>query len=120
VTLWEHYLQHGTLPDDRPLYDLHGHWGPFYGIHMPASDDEIRLVHTPEYVAKLNQGTLSEREQIELEVPYSHALVEAVWLAAGGSILAADLALDARGVAMNIAGGFHTPSRATERALRHQ
>ncbi len=72
----------------------------------PASDDEIRLGHTAEYVAKLRLGTLSAAEQIQLEVPYSRELVDAVWLAAGGSILAADLALAAGGVAMNIAGGF--------------
>jgi hypothetical protein len=39
MSLWDHYLQYGALPDDCPLYDLHGHWGPFYGIHLPASDE---------------------------------------------------------------------------------
>jgi len=73
----------------------------------PASDDDVRLAHTPEYVQKLRTGTLSEQEQILLEVPYSRELVQAVWLATGGSILAADLALQGRGAAMNIAGGFH-------------
>ena len=41
-----------------------------------------------------------------MEVPYSPELVRAFWLAAGGSILAADCALKA-GVAFNIGGGFH-------------
>jgi acetoin utilization deacetylase AcuC-like enzyme len=72
----------------------------------PATDQDILLVHTPEYVHKLKTGTLSPREQMELEIPYSRELVEAFWLAAGGSILAARQAL-ADGVCINIGGGFH-------------
>jgi acetoin utilization deacetylase AcuC-like enzyme len=71
-----------------------------------ASDQDVLLVHTPQYVEKLKLGTLSAREQQELEIPYSKALVSAFWLAAGGSILAAEYAL-ADGVALSIGGGFH-------------
>ncbi len=71
-----------------------------------ASDDDIRLVHTPEYVRKLKTGTLSSLEEMQLEVPYSPELVKAFWLAAGGSILAAERALE-DGAAFNIGGGFH-------------
>src|ERR1700683_655473 len=71
-----------------------------------ASDQDILLVHTPAYVQKLKTGTLSVREELELEVPYSTELVRAFWLAAGGSILAADYALKNR-IAFNIGGGFH-------------
>ena len=56
---------------------------------QPASDQDILLVHTPSYVHKLRTGTLSAREELELEVPFSPELVRAFWLAAGGSILAA-------------------------------
>ncbi|HEX4426793.1 MAG TPA: histone deacetylase [Terriglobales bacterium] len=73
---------------------------------QPASDEDILLVHTPEYVHKLKSGTLSAREQAEMEVPFSPELVRAFWLAAGGSILAAQNALRDR-VAFNIGGGFH-------------
>ncbi len=73
---------------------------------QPASDQDILLVHTPQYVEKLKTGTLSAREEMELEIPYSPELVRAFWLAAGGSILAADRALK-DGVAVNIGGGFH-------------
>ena len=73
---------------------------------QPASDDDIRLVHTPEYVHKLKTGTLSPQEEMQLEVPFSQELVQAFWLAAGGSILAAQHALTDR-VAFNIGGGFH-------------
>src|SRR5215470_6201809 len=73
---------------------------------QPASEQDILLVHTPQYVQKLKTGTLSAREELMLEVPYSPELVRAFWLAAGGSMLAADLALKDR-VAFNIGGGFH-------------
>jgi acetoin utilization deacetylase AcuC-like enzyme len=72
----------------------------------PATDQDILLVHKPEYVNKLKTGTLSPREEMELEVPYSRDLVEAFWLSAGGSILAARHALT-DGLAINIGGGFH-------------
>jgi acetoin utilization deacetylase AcuC-like enzyme len=72
----------------------------------PATDQDILLVHTPEYVRKLKAGTLSPREEMELEIPYSPELVKAFWLAAGGSILAAHQALTDR-VSINIGGGFH-------------
>jgi acetoin utilization deacetylase AcuC-like enzyme len=75
-------------------------------VPEPATDDDILLVHTPEYVDKLATGTLSSREELELEVPFSRELVEAFWLAAGGSMLAARQAL-ADGVSVNIGGGFH-------------
>lgn len=71
-----------------------------------ASDQDILLVHTPLYVSKLKTGTLSAREEMELEIPYSPELVRAFWLAAGGSILAADCALKDK-AAINIGGGFH-------------
>ena len=73
---------------------------------QPASDQDVLLVHTPQYVHKLKTGTLSAREELEMEVPYSAELVRAFWLAAGGSILAADFALN-QGVGFNIGGGFH-------------
>lgn len=73
---------------------------------QPASDQDILLVHTPQYVQKLKTGTLSAREEQEMEIPYSPELVRAFWLAAGGSILAADRALKDR-VGFNIGGGFH-------------
>jgi acetoin utilization deacetylase AcuC-like enzyme len=71
-----------------------------------ATDQDILLVHKPEYVHKLKTGTLTPREELEMEVPYSRELVEAFWLAAGGSILAARQALT-DGVGISIGGGFH-------------
>src|SRR6202041_2496943 len=73
---------------------------------QPAADQDILLVHTPEYVGKLKTGTLSPREEMALEVPFSPELVKAFWLSAGGSILAAQHSLIDR-VAINVGGGFH-------------
>jgi acetoin utilization deacetylase AcuC-like enzyme len=72
----------------------------------PASDDDIALVHHREYLRKLQTGKLSYLEVLRLEIPYSPELIRAVWLCAGGSILAGRLALE-DGVAVNVGGGFH-------------
>src|SRR5579872_6302591 len=58
-----------------------------------ASDEDVLRVHTPHYVRKLKNGTLTHAEITRMEVPYSLALVDACWLAAGGSILAGQRAL---------------------------
>src|SRR6202171_4000852 len=72
----------------------------------PATDEDILRVHTPDWVRKLKTGTLTASEVMLLEVPYSPELVEAVWLAAGGTILAAQSALR-DGFGSNLSGGFH-------------
>jgi acetoin utilization deacetylase AcuC-like enzyme len=72
----------------------------------PASDEDILRVHDPAWVTRLKSGTLSFLELRQLEIPYSHEMVEAFWLAAGGTTLAARLALRDR-VGFNIGGGFH-------------
>jgi acetoin utilization deacetylase AcuC-like enzyme len=73
---------------------------------QPAPDEDILLVHDPGWVQRLKTGTLSYHEILRLEVPYSRQLVEAFWLAAGGTTLAVRLALE-HGVGFNIGGGFH-------------
>ena len=71
-----------------------------------ALDEEIALVHTPEYIDKLKHGRFSGAELTRMEVPYSAALVEAFWVAAGGTIAACRQAL--RGsCAVTLCGGFH-------------
>ena len=72
----------------------------------PASDEDILRVHTPEWVSKLKNDTLSATERMRLEIPCSKQTVEAFWLAAGGSILAAQHAMR-DGFGVNIGGGFH-------------
>ena len=72
----------------------------------PASDEDIVLVHDRGWVQRLKFGTLTYEEIIRLEIPYSRQMVEAFWLATGGTILAARYALD-DGVSFHIGGGFH-------------
>lgn len=69
-------------------------------------DDDIALVHHREYIRKLHTGKLNYLEILRLEVPYSPELVRAVWLAAGGSILAGTYSLE-DGASVNLSGGFH-------------
>lgn len=72
----------------------------------PAADTDILRVHTAEWVSKLKTGTLTLSDVMKLEVPYSVELVNAFWLAADGSILAAQAALR-DGFGCNLGGGFH-------------
>jgi acetoin utilization deacetylase AcuC-like enzyme len=72
----------------------------------PASDEDILRVHTSDWIRKLKTGTLTASDVMKLEVPYSPELVAAVWLAAGGTILAAQSALR-DGFGSNLTGGFH-------------
>jgi len=72
----------------------------------PATVEQVRRVHDEAYVDKLLHGRLSPLEEAVLELPYSKQLVDASFLCAGGSIVAAGAALD-RGVAAHIGGGLH-------------
>jgi acetoin utilization deacetylase AcuC-like enzyme len=72
----------------------------------PAADEDILRVHTRDWVQKLKTGALTASEQMKLEVPYSPELVHAFWLAAGGTIRAAESALK-DGFGCNLGGGFH-------------
>jgi acetoin utilization deacetylase AcuC-like enzyme len=81
----------------------------------PAPDEDILVVHNPDWVERLKTGTLSVCDILRLEipcpsrmvdVPYCRRMAEAFWLAAGGTTLAARLALP-HGIGFNIGGGFH-------------
>ena len=72
----------------------------------PASDADLLRVHTAAWISKLRTGALTASEIMKLEVPYSKEFAEAVWLAAGGTILAAQSALR-DGFGSNLSGGFH-------------
>jgi len=75
-------------------------------VPEPATDEDVLRVHTADWLRKLKTGTLTPSEVTKLEVPYSREMVEAVLLAAGGTILAARRAL-LDGIAVNVGGGFH-------------
>ena len=73
---------------------------------QPAADEDMLRVHYPEWITRLKNGTLDYLDLMKLEIPYSREMVEAFWRAAGGTILAARLALS-EDLAVNLGGGFH-------------
>jgi acetoin utilization deacetylase AcuC-like enzyme len=58
----------------------------------PAGWDELALVHTLEYLAKMRDGTMSLDDLAQLELPWSAEMVEGFRLMAGGTIHAALIA----------------------------
>jgi len=72
----------------------------------PATDEDVLQVHDREWLRGLKDGSLSYQQIRQLEIPYSRRMVSAFLLAAGGTTLAARLALE-EGVGFNIGGGFH-------------
>ena len=77
-------------------------------LHEPARAEAADLlrVHTVDYVTRLTEGRLTAAEVRRLGLPWSPAFVERAYRVAGGTIEAADAALQF-GVAMNLAGGTH-------------
>lgn len=75
----------------------------------PASEGELALAHTPNYVAAVLQGHLSAAQLREIGFPWSQPMAERACRSVGATILAARMAL-AEGVAANLAGGTHHAS----------
>jgi acetoin utilization deacetylase AcuC-like enzyme len=71
-----------------------------------ATRDQVMLVHSPEWVAALMDGTIRYEQVMKLEIPYSKPMVQGFLYHAGGSIATAEAALK-DGAAFNIGGGFH-------------
>ena len=74
---------------------------------IPADDADIARVHSADYLEKIRNDTLSVDERLLLEVPFSEDLRAAMWLCAGGTLLAGRLALGGRSPAVHVGGGFH-------------
>ncbi len=72
----------------------------------PASVEDVRLVHTEDYVSRLCNGSLTPKEIRRLGLPWSESLVRRSFYAVGGTIGAALVAL-AKGYGSNLAGGMH-------------
>ena len=68
--------------------------------------ETLELVHTREYLDKLQSSRLSTAEQRRLGLPWSEALWQRSRLASAGTLLAARAALS-DGLAGNLAGGTH-------------
>jgi acetoin utilization deacetylase AcuC-like enzyme len=71
-----------------------------------CSLEDLRLVHTAQYLEQLARGTLGAAEQRRIGVPWSPKLWRRSRLAAQGTLEAARAAF-ADGVAGNLAGGTH-------------
>jgi len=71
-----------------------------------ASDGELALAHTPDYISAVTQGTLSAAAQREIGFPWSERMVARSRRSVGATIAAARAAL-AEGVAAQLAGGTH-------------
>jgi len=72
----------------------------------PATLDDVKLVHTDDYVSRLCAGQLTAREIRRLGLPWSPSLVRRSFYAVGGTISASVTAL-AEGFSANLAGGTH-------------
>ncbi|QKE61978.1 histone deacetylase [Aquipseudomonas campi] len=66
----------------------------------------LALAHCPAYIERFLAGELTAQEQRRLGLPWSEALARRTVRAVGGSLLAAELALQ-HGIACHLAGGTH-------------
>jgi acetoin utilization deacetylase AcuC-like enzyme len=81
-----------------------------------ATDDELSLAHTGDYLARVVSGGLSRREELALGLPWSPELVERARRSVGATLGAADAAL-ADGVGANLGGGTHHAFAASGRGF---
>jgi acetoin utilization deacetylase AcuC-like enzyme len=81
---------------------------PRIALHEPhaATDGELALAHSPDYIARVAGGTLSGAEIRAIGFPWSTAMVERSRRSCGATIGAARAALR-DGIAANLAGGTH-------------
>lgn len=75
-------------------------------VAQPASDDELALAHTPDYIRAIAQGSLPPAAQREIGFPWSEAMAERARRSVGATVAASRQALR-DGVAGNLAGGTH-------------
>jgi len=71
-----------------------------------ASDEQLLRAHDAEYLAKVADGTLSEREVRRIGLPWSPELVERSRRSVGGTMEACRAALT-DGIAISLSGGTH-------------
>ncbi len=79
------------------------------GQALRATDDELALVHSPDYVQAITTGSISPKAMREIGFPWSEAMGERARRSVGATVAACRSAL-AEGVAANLAGGTHHSS----------
>jgi acetoin utilization deacetylase AcuC-like enzyme len=77
-------------------------------IHRPVSISrrDLESIHDRDYHRDFCRGSLSREAQRRIGLPATRPLVHRTWLAVGGTLLTARLALDT-GLACHLAGGTH-------------
>jgi acetoin utilization deacetylase AcuC-like enzyme len=89
---------------------LSRHEGVAFREPEPANWDQLALVHTPDYLARIRTGTLTLEELSQLELPWSAEMVEGFRLMVGGTIQAASMASGQSSgfrVVCHLGGGLH-------------
>lgn len=81
-----------------------------FRVPEAASDEAIRRAHCPDYLRRVTDGLLDERELRRIGFPWSPQLVERSRRSAGATLAACRAAL-AEGCAANLAGGTHHAHR---------
>jgi acetoin utilization deacetylase AcuC-like enzyme len=74
---------------------------------QPASWDDLALVHTNEYLAKMRDGMLTPEESAQLELPWSAEMVHGFRTMVGGTVDTARRAVQDGAIAAHIGGGLH-------------
>jgi acetoin utilization deacetylase AcuC-like enzyme len=93
---------------DRVVHEL-------TGVQMQqapaATDGELALAHSPDYIAAITHGSLPAAAQREIGFPWSLAMAERARRSVGATVAAArislGLAAQTQGIAANMAGGTH-------------
>jgi acetoin utilization deacetylase AcuC-like enzyme len=74
-----------------------------------ASDGELALAHTPQWIAAISDGSVDAQAMREIGFPWSEAMAERSRRSTGATIAACRAAL-AEGISANMAGGTHHAS----------
>lgn len=89
---------------------LEGHLPRVRMFEAPrATDGELALAHTPQWIASISDGSVSAEAMREIGFPWSEAMVERSRRSTGATIAACRTALT-EGVSANMAGGTHHAS----------
>jgi acetoin utilization deacetylase AcuC-like enzyme len=74
----------------------------------PVTEDELLLVHTPEYLASIRRPEiLATLLLLDRERPWDKHLLDPFLFAAGGTVAAARLAVREHRIGVNLGGGYH-------------
>ena len=73
---------------------------------LRATDEDLALVHSPDYIQAMTTGSISPKAMREIGFPWSQAMGERARRSVGATVAACRSALT-EGIAANLAGGTH-------------